>query len=102
MAEILLPAGSLVVLVLTTAGVLWRSRDARWVRDAQLALNAQPLLSLIPAAFLLIAAVALVVIGVGSLVSGFVPGWGFFALALTALLLLGFTAWIASRPFPRE
>jgi len=78
----------------------WRGRNERWVRDAQLALNAQPLLSLIPAALLALGAVALAVLGIATLAAGFAPGWGFFPLALEALLIVGFTVWIARRPFP--
>lgn len=32
--------------------------------------------------------------------AGFAPGWGFFPLALEALLIVAFTVWIARRPFP--
>ncbi|PZF66471.1 hypothetical protein DEI81_02420 [Curtobacterium sp. MCBD17_013] len=102
MAEALFPLVSVAILVLTVGGIVWRGRDKRWVRDAQLALNAQPLLSLIPAAFLALGAVALAILGFGSLAAGFAPGWGFFPLALEALVIIGFTVWIARCPFPAD
>lgn len=91
---------SVAVLVLTAAGIVWRARNRQWVHDAQLALNAQPRLSLILPVFLVLGAAVTVFIGVGSLEAGFAPGWGYFALALDALLIVGFTVWIARRPFP--
>lgn len=96
------PLVSVALLVITTAGIVWRGRNQRWVRDAQLAVNAQPRLTLVSASFVVLGAAALVIWGVGSLTSGFVPGWGFFPLALQALLLVAFTAWIARRPFPKD
>lgn len=93
---------SVAVLVLTAAGIVWRARNKLWVHDAQLALNAQPRLSLIMPVFLVLGAVVTVILGVGSLEAGFVPGWGFFPLALDALLIVGFTVWIARRPFPMD
>lgn len=88
------------MLVLTAAGVVWRTRNERWIRDAQLALNARLLLALIPAAFLTLIAAVLVILGVASLEAGFSAGWGFFPLALEAAIIVGFTVWIARRPFP--
>ena len=79
-----------------------RGRDERWVREVQLTLNAQPRLSGILPVFLALGAIALVLVGVGSLAAGFGAGWGFFLLALDALLLVGFTAWLARRPFPTD
>jgi hypothetical protein len=98
MAIVLFPIASVAVLVLTAAGVAWRARNKQWVHDAQLALNARPRLNLIPAVFLLLGAVALVIFGIASIAIGFTAGWGFFALALEALTIVGFTAWIARRP----
>lgn len=93
---------SVAVLMLTAAGVVWRARNKRWVHDAQLVLNAQPRLSLIlPVLEVLFAAVT-VVLGIGFLEAGFANGWGFFPLALAALLLVGFTVWISRRPFPSD
>lgn len=81
---------------------MWRARNKRWVHDAQLALNAQPRLSLILPVFLVLFAAVTVVLGVGSLEAGFASGWGYFPLALDALLIVGFTVWISRRPFPME
>lgn len=100
MADVLFPIASLAVLVLTAAGVVWRARNERWIGDAQLALNARPFLALIPAAFLTLVAAVLVILGVASLEAGFSAGWGFFPLALEAAIIVGFTVWIARRPFP--
>jgi len=102
MADVLFPVASLAVLVLTGAGIAWRARDKRWVRDAQLALNARPRLRLVPVVFLLLSAPALVIIGVASLGAGFTVGWGFIPLALEALLIVSFIAWIARRQFPTD
>lgn len=81
-----------------------RARDKRWVRDAQLALNAQPRLSLslslILSVSLVLFAAVTVILGVGSLVAGFAYRWGYFPLALGALLIVGSTVWIYRRPFP--
>lgn len=100
MTGVLFPAVSVAVLVLTAAGIVWRARDKRWVRDAQLALNAQPRLSLIFPVFVVLFAAVTVVLGVGSLEAGSAYGWGYFLLGLAALLIVGFIAWIACRPFP--
>lgn len=100
MQDVLFPVMSVAVLVLTAAGIVWRARNKQWVHDAQLALNAQPRLSLILPVFLVLCAAAIVVLGVGSLEAGFAYAWGSFPLALDALLIVGFTVWIARRPFP--
>lgn len=102
MTDVLFPVTSLAVLVLTALGIAWRIRDDRWVRDAQLALNARPRLSLISVVFLMLSAAALVIIGVASLGASFTPGWGFVPLALEALLIASFIAWIARRKFPTD
>lgn len=77
-----------------------RARDKRWVPDAQLAFNAQPRLSLILSVSLVLFAAVTVSLGVGSLEAGFAYGWGYFPLALGALLIVGSTVWIYRRPFP--
>lgn len=100
MRDALFPVMSVGALVLTAAGIVWRARNKRWVHDAQLALNAQPRLSLILPVFAVLFAAVTVVLGVGSLEAGFAYGWGYFPLALAALLIVGFIAWIARRPFP--
>lgn len=102
MAEAVFPVLSVTILVLTIAGLVWRGRDGRWVREVQLTLNTQPRLSWILPVFLALGAIALVFFGVGSLVAGFGAGWSSFLLALDALLLVGFTAWLARCPFPTE
>ncbi|MBT2504253.1 hypothetical protein [Curtobacterium sp. ISL-83] len=102
MRDSLFPVMSVALLVLTAAGIVWRARNKRWVHNAQLALNAQPRLSLILPVFLVLGAAVTVFLGVGSLEAGFTPGFGFFALALDALLIVGFTVWIARRPFPMD
>lgn len=79
---------SVAVLVLTAAGIVWRARNKRWGRDAQLALNAQARLSLILPVFLVLFAAVTVILGVGSLEAGFAYGWGYFPLALDALLIV--------------
>ncbi|MCJ1715230.1 hypothetical protein [Curtobacterium sp. VKM Ac-2922] len=76
MRDALFPVLSVAVLVLTAAGIVWRARNKRWVRDAQLALNAQPRLSLILPVFLVLFAAVTVILGVGSLESRFAYGWG--------------------------
>lgn len=91
---------SVAVLALVAAGIVWRARNKRWVRDAQLALNAQPRLSLIPPVALVLFAAVTVFLGVGSLEVGFASGWGYFPLGLGALLIVGSTVWISRRPFP--
>jgi len=100
MRDALFPVMSVGALVLIAAGIVWRARNKRWVHDAQLALNAQPRLSLILPVFAVPFAAVTVVLGVGSLEAGFAYGWGYFPLALAALLIVGFIAWIARRPFP--
>lgn len=102
MRDALFPVTSVAVLVLTAAGIVWRAQNKRWVQDLQLALNAQPRLSVIMPVFLVLCAVVTVSLGVWLLEAGFAPGWGFFPLALEALLLVGFTVWIARRPFPTD
>ncbi|MFJ3378859.1 hypothetical protein ACIPJ2_00505 [Curtobacterium sp. NPDC090217] len=102
MREALLPVMSVAVLVLTAAGIVWRARNKQWVRDAQLGLNAQPRLSLILPVLMVLFAAVMVVLGVGSLEAGFTFGWGYFPLALAALFIVGFIAWIARRPFPLD
>ncbi|WP_439693860.1 hypothetical protein ACRQ4B_06425 [Curtobacterium sp. SP.BCo] len=100
MRDALFPVMSVAILALIAAGIVWRARNKRWVRDAQLARNAQPRLSLIlPVSLVLFAAVT-VILGVGSLEAGSAYGWGYFPLALGALLIIGFTVWISRRPFP--
>lgn len=102
MLDVLFSVMSVVVLLLTAAGIVWRARNKQWVHDAQLALNAQPRSSLIlPVLVVLFAAVA-VVFGVGFLEAGFAYGWGFFPLAIAALLNVSFTVWISRRPFPSD
>ncbi|MFS2028559.1 MULTISPECIES: hypothetical protein [unclassified Curtobacterium] len=100
MRDALFPFLSAAVLVLTAAGIVWRARNKRWVRDAQLGLNAQPRLSLILPVFLVLFAVVTVILGIGSLEAGFGYGWGYFPLALDALLIVGFIVWISRRPVP--
>lgn len=102
MRDVLFPVASVAVLVLTAAGIVWRARNKRWFHDAQLAFNAQPRLSLILPVFLVLGAGVTVILGVGSLEAGFALGWGYFVLALDALLIVGFTVWIARRPFPMD
>lgn len=102
MRDVLFPVMSVAVLVLTAAGIVWRARDERWVRDAQLACNAQPRASLILPVFLVVFAAVTVVLGIGSLEAGFAAGWGYFPLALDALLIVGSSVWIARRPFPGD
>lgn len=91
---------SVAVLVLTAVGIVWRARNKRWVHDVQLALNAQPRLSLILPVLAVLFAAAAVVLGVGFLEAGFAYGWGFFVLAIAALLIVSFTVWISRHPFP--
>jgi hypothetical protein len=43
-----------------------------------------------------------VVLGVGFLEAGFAYGWGFFPLAIAALLIVSFTVWISWRPSPSD
>lgn len=100
MQDVLFPLASVTVLVFTAGAIVWRARNERWVREAQLALNAQRRSSVIMPVFLVLCAAVTVVLGVVSLEDGFAPGWGYFPLALTALLIVGFTVWIARRPFP--
>lgn len=100
MRDALFPVMSVAVFALITAGIVWRARDKRWVRDAQLALNAQPRLSLILSVSLVLFAAVTVILGVGSLEAGFAYRWGYFPLALGALLIVGSTVWIYRRPFP--
>ncbi|WIE58134.1 hypothetical protein DEI96_000550 [Curtobacterium sp. MCLR17_031] len=102
MRDVLFPVASVAVLVLTAAGIVWRARNKRWFHDAQLAFNAQPRLSLILPVFLVLGAGVTVILGVGSLEAEFALGWGYFVLALDALLIVGFTVWIARRPFPMD
>jgi hypothetical protein len=64
--------------------------------------HARPRLSLIMPVFLVLGAALIVVLGVGSLEAGDAFGWGYFPLALDALLIVGFTVWIARRPFPMD
>jgi hypothetical protein len=102
--DLLFPVMSVIVLVLTAVRIVWRARNEQWVRDAQLALNAQPRLSLIPPLLEVLFAAVAIVLGVGFLEAGFAfaDGWSFFPLALAALLIVGFTVWIARRPFPSD
>lgn len=82
----------------TAAGIVWCARDKRWVHDAHLALHAQPGPSpILPVVALPFAAVT-VVLGVGLLEARSANGWGYLAVA--ALLIVGFIAWIACRPLP--
>jgi uncharacterized membrane protein len=100
--EQLFPWVSVALLLLAVVGIAWQSRNRDWTRDAQLALNGHPLLNILAGVMVVAFAVVMVFFGVGELEAGFRSGWGFFPLALVALLVVVFTVWLQLRPFPTD
>ncbi|MDB6427106.1 hypothetical protein [Curtobacterium sp. 20TX0008] len=101
MAEALLLAVSVVVLVGTVALFLWRVRNPTWVRDTQLTQNASPVTSLVMVVLgALLVALALA-FGVVSIATGrSLIGWAMICAAGSGLAHLVVTVWIRRRPLP--
>ncbi len=101
MAEAVLLAAGIVVVVGTVALLLWRVRDPTWVRDAQLTQNASPvtsLLMLVLGALLVALASAL---GVVFIATGHgMVGWTMICLAVAGLAHVSVSVWIRRRPLP--
>jgi len=100
-AEAVLLAAGIVVVVGTVALLLWRVRDPTWVHDAQLTQNASPVISLVMLVLgaLLVAlasALGAVLIATGH---GMV-GWTMVSLAVAGLAHVWVSVWIRRRPLP--
>ena len=97
-----LPWVCMAIFVLVVVSVFVRSRKPVWIRDTWLMLNGQPRLALILAVVLIVTSLIAIVLGVVFLQVGFAFGWGFFPLGAAQLLVVGFYAWIARRPFDQD
>ncbi|QQD76254.1 hypothetical protein I8920_00270 [Curtobacterium sp. YC1] len=101
MAEAVLLAAGIVLVVGTVALLLWRVRDPTWVRDAQLTQNASPVTSL----FMLVLGTLLValasVLGIVLIATGRgIVGWTMACLAVAGLAHVSVSVWIRRRPLP--
>lgn len=97
-----LPWVCVAIFVLVAMTVLVRSRKPVWLHDTWLMLNGQPRLGRALAIVLILISLGAILLGIISLQVGFVFGWGFFSLAAAQLLIVGFYAWIARRPFDQD
>ena len=101
MAEAVLLAVSIVVLVGTVVLFLWRVRDPTWVRDTQLTQNASPVISLVMlvlGALLVALALAFGIIFIATGRS--LIGWVTICAAGSGLAHIWVTVWIRRRPLP--
>ena len=91
------------ISIATTVVVLRRTRDAGWVRDAQLTMNASPGWTVVSLVFHGLGAAAGFVIG-AVFISGGHPaaGWVFLCFGGMLGVLVGVQIWVARRPFPAD
>jgi len=100
--ESLFPWLCLAILLVTIAGLAFRSRSRVWLSDTHLNAIAQPRLRTVLRVFALAGIAIAVLLGIFFLVGGQTYGWGFFALAADGIFLMGFYVWVAGRTFEDE
>jgi hypothetical protein len=101
MAEAVLLAASVAVLLGTVAGLVWRVRNPVWLRDAQLTLNASPRSSMLVLVSGALVAALVLALGIFWVAAGhIVDGWAMVCLAATGFAHVSVSVWIRRQPFP--
>lgn len=95
MAALVLLLASIVVLLGTTVGLVWRVRDPNWVRDTGLAQNATPRSTVVTFVLAALFVGAAALIGVVLLTGGHVlAGLAFLVAAASGGVMTGVGVWV--------
>ncbi|MGU3410639.1 hypothetical protein ACLBWP_11070 [Microbacterium sp. M1A1_1b] len=95
MPAVVLLVASIVLLVGTGVGLLWRTRDPVWMRDQGLAMNVHPRAAVVGFVVTGLFVAALAFVGVIMIGGGHpVTGWVFIVLALLGVELLALQVWV--------
>lgn len=99
MAEAGLLAASVAILVGTAALLVRLVRNPVRVRDAQLALNADPVVSLLTLVLGAVLVVLVLAVGIAWIAAGHgVVGWAMVCLGATGVAHLAVVVWIRRKP----
>jgi len=100
-AEAILLAASVVILVGTVVLFQWRVRNPTWVRDARLTQNASPVVSLVMLVLGTLLVALVFAFGIGFIATGrSLIGWAMICAAGSGLAHVIVTVWIRQRPLP--
>ncbi|MCJ1715243.1 hypothetical protein [Curtobacterium sp. VKM Ac-2922] len=95
MPAVVLLVVSIVMLLGMTVGLLWRARDAGWMRDEGLVANVHPRAAVVGFVVTGLFVAALAFVGVVMIGGGHpVEGWAWMVLAFVGVELLALQVWV--------